>query len=149
MNFPDRRGAAFPQHAEDGQFCGHHGVDFRELNAVINDALDGEKPRGASTITMQTAKNLFLFNSRSLLRKAAEIPLAISLDSVLPKKRIMDIYQTCRNPDEIDTQFTQLRLELDEQISEAMVLTAGMLQSDEGGGAADATPESAKMKTMA
>ncbi|MCB1456081.1 MAG: monofunctional biosynthetic peptidoglycan transglycosylase [Nitratireductor sp.] len=78
--------------SEDGQFCGHHGVDFRELNAVINDALDGEKPRGASTITMQTAKNLFLFNSRSLLRKAAEIPLAIYLDIVLPKKRIMEIY---------------------------------------------------------
>ncbi|MEZ5871286.1 MAG: monofunctional biosynthetic peptidoglycan transglycosylase [Nitratireductor sp.] len=78
--------------SEDGQFCGHHGVDFKELNAVISDALDGEKPRGASTITMQTAKNLFLFNSRSILRKAAEIPIAIYLDVVLPKKRIMEIY---------------------------------------------------------
>lgn len=78
--------------SEDGQFCGHYGVDFRELNAVISDALDGEKPRGASTITMQTAKNLFLFNSRSFLRKAAEIPLAIYLDLVLSKRRIMEIY---------------------------------------------------------
>jgi monofunctional glycosyltransferase len=78
--------------SEDGQFCSHYGIDLRELNAVISDALDGERPRGASTITMQTAKNLFLWNSRSFVRKALEIPLAVWIDLVLPKKRIMEIY---------------------------------------------------------
>ncbi len=78
--------------SEDGQFCAHRGVDWAELNAVINDALEGERPRGASTITMQTAKNLFLGNFRLLLRKVVEIPLAIWLDLALPKKRIMEIY---------------------------------------------------------
>ncbi len=78
--------------SEDGQFCAHRGVDLAELNGVIDDALEGEKVRGASTITMQTAKNLFLWNDRSFLRKAAEIPLAVYLDGVLSKRRIMEIY---------------------------------------------------------
>jgi monofunctional biosynthetic peptidoglycan transglycosylase len=78
--------------SEDGQFCRHRGVDWVELNAVISDALDGEKPRGASTIPMQTAKNLFLWSGRSYFRKGIEIPLAIYLDAVLSKKRIMEIY---------------------------------------------------------
>jgi len=78
--------------SEDGQFCAHRGVDWAELNAVITDALDGEKPRGASTIPMQTAKNLFLWNDRSFVRKGLELPLAFWLDVALPKKRIMEIY---------------------------------------------------------
>jgi monofunctional biosynthetic peptidoglycan transglycosylase len=78
--------------SEDGQFCAHHGVDLKELNNVIDEALEGEKTRGASTITMQTAKNLFLWNGRSFLRKAAEFPLAVYVDLALPKKRIMEIY---------------------------------------------------------
>ncbi len=78
--------------SEDGQFCSHHGVDWNELNAVIDDALDGEATRGASTIPMQTAKNLFLWNGRSFVRKAMEIPLAVYLDGVLSKRRIMEIY---------------------------------------------------------
>ncbi len=78
--------------SEDGQFCSHRGVDWRELNAVIDNALDGEKVRGASTLTMQTAKNLFLWNGRSYVRKAAEIPIAVYLELALPKKRILEIY---------------------------------------------------------
>lgn len=78
--------------SEDGQFCRHYGVDLGELRAVINDALAGEATRGASTITMQTAKNLFLWNGRSFIRKAMEIPLAIWIDLVIPKARIMEIY---------------------------------------------------------
>ena len=78
--------------SEDGQFCSHRGVDWAELNAVIDDALDGSATRGASTIPMQTAKNLFLWNGRSFLRKAMEIPLAFYLDGVLSKRRIMEIY---------------------------------------------------------
>ena len=78
--------------SEDGQFCSHHGVDLRELNGVIQDALAGEETRGASTIPMQTVKNLYLWNSRSFLRKALEAPLAIYFDGVLSKKRILEIY---------------------------------------------------------
>jgi monofunctional biosynthetic peptidoglycan transglycosylase len=78
--------------SEDGKFCSHGGVDWGALNHVIDNALDGEKTRGASTITMQTAKNLFLWNARSFIRKAMEVPLAIWIDMVLSKKRIMEIY---------------------------------------------------------
>jgi monofunctional glycosyltransferase len=78
--------------SEDGKFCAHDGVDWGALNQVIDNALDGEKTRGASTITMQTAKNLFLWNARSFIRKAMEVPLAIWIDMVLSKKRIMEIY---------------------------------------------------------
>jgi monofunctional biosynthetic peptidoglycan transglycosylase len=78
--------------SEDGQFCNHHGIDWREMQAVIGDALDGEATRGASTITMQTAKNLFLWSGRSFIRKVVELPVAVWIDIVMPKKRIMEIY---------------------------------------------------------
>ncbi|TCD15973.1 biosynthetic peptidoglycan transglycosylase [Oricola cellulosilytica] len=78
--------------SEDGQFCSHQGVDWGALNEVINEALEGERARGASTITMQTVKNLFLWNSRSFIRKGLEIPLAIWFDLVVPKKRVLEIY---------------------------------------------------------
>jgi monofunctional biosynthetic peptidoglycan transglycosylase len=78
--------------SEDGQFCFHRGIDWRELNAVIDSALAGETTRGASTIPMQTVKNLFLWHGRSLIRKGVEAPLAIYFDAVTPKKRIMEIY---------------------------------------------------------
>lgn len=78
--------------SEDGKFCSHSGVDWDAVNIVITDALDGERPRGASTITMQTAKNLFLWGGRSYLRKVLEVPLALWIDLILPKKRIMEIY---------------------------------------------------------
>jgi monofunctional biosynthetic peptidoglycan transglycosylase len=54
--------------------------------------MEGEKTRGASTIVMQTGKNLFLWPGRSYLRKALELPLALYIDLVLSKKRIMEIY---------------------------------------------------------
>lgn len=78
--------------SEDGQFCRHHGIDLAQLRGVVEDALEGESPRGASTITMQVAKNLFLWNGRSFLRKALELPLAAYIDLVLSKRRIMEIY---------------------------------------------------------
>ncbi|QNH37076.1 monofunctional biosynthetic peptidoglycan transglycosylase [Aminobacter sp. MDW-2] len=78
--------------SEDGQFCAHRGVDLGELRGVISDALDGESTRGASTIPMQTVKNLYLWNGRSFLRKALELPLAIYFDALMPKRRIMEIY---------------------------------------------------------
>ena len=76
--------------SEDQKFCGHWGVDWAELNKVLDD-LD-EAPRGASTITMQMVKNLFLWQSRSYVRKAIEIPLAFYANAVLGKRRQMEIY---------------------------------------------------------
>lgn len=78
--------------AEDGRYCTHYGVDFAELREVIEDAEDLSEVRGASGIVQQTAKNLFLWNSRSFVRKALEMPLALWLDLVLSKPRLMEIY---------------------------------------------------------
>lgn len=78
--------------SEDGQFCSHYGIDLGELNAVLGDAMAGEAVRGASTIPMQTVKNLYLWNGRSIIRKAIELPLAVYFDLVVSKKRIMEIY---------------------------------------------------------
>lgn len=79
--------------SEDGQFCSHYGVDLRELGAVIDDAMAGEATRGASTITMQTVKNLYLWHRPlGTLRKVIELPLAVFFDLVVPKRRIMEIY---------------------------------------------------------
>ena len=78
--------------AEDGQFCNHRGIDMRELMEAVGDAQAGEEARGASTITQQTAKNLFLWGGRSFVRKALEIPLALWLEIALGKRRIMEIY---------------------------------------------------------
>ena len=78
--------------SEDGKFCSHDGVDWDALNTVISGALSGDATRGASTITMQTVKNLFLWGDRSYVRKAIEVPLALYFDFVVPKRRIMEIY---------------------------------------------------------
>jgi monofunctional biosynthetic peptidoglycan transglycosylase len=78
--------------AEDAHFCKHHGIDFGALREAINDAHDGEGMRGASTITQQVAKNLFLWQGASFIRKALEFPLALWIDLVLSKQRILEIY---------------------------------------------------------
>ncbi len=78
--------------AEDAKFCSHHGIDWGALREVIDDAEDGEVSRGGSTITQQVAKNLFLWQGRSFVRKALELPLALWIDAVLPKRRILEIY---------------------------------------------------------
>jgi len=78
--------------SEDAKFCSHHGIDWDALRDVIDDAEDGEVARGGSTITQQVAKNLFLWPSRSVVRKALEFPLALWIDLVLPKQRILEIY---------------------------------------------------------
>jgi monofunctional glycosyltransferase len=79
--------------AEDAKFCSHHGIDWGALRDVIDDAEeDGEVTRGGSTITQQVAKNLFLWQSRSVVRKALEFPLALWIDLVLSKQRILEIY---------------------------------------------------------
>lgn len=79
--------------AEDARFCHHSGVDWSALkSAMIEAAEEGEGPKGASTITMQLTRNLFLWQSRSYIRKILEIPLSVMLDAVMSKRRIMEIY---------------------------------------------------------
>ena len=72
--------------SEDGGFCRHGGVDW----AAIEEAIEGD--RGGSTITMQLVKNLFLWPSRSYVRKAIEIGLAYLVEALWPKRRILEIY---------------------------------------------------------
>jgi monofunctional biosynthetic peptidoglycan transglycosylase len=78
--------------SEDARFCVHRGIDFGELRAALEDADDLSDMRGGSTIAQQTAKNLFLWPGRSVVRKALEFPLALWLDLVLGKRRVMEIY---------------------------------------------------------
>ena len=76
--------------SEDGRFCAHRGVDWGELDEVLEDP-DGPS-RGASTIAMQTVRNLFLWTSPSYVRKGLEIPLALYADAIWTKRRTMEIY---------------------------------------------------------
>lgn len=76
--------------SEDARFCLHNGVDFVELEKVLSR--EGGPSRGASTITMQVAKNLYLWPLPTLLRKGAEIPLALWIDFVWPKRRTLEVY---------------------------------------------------------
>ena len=78
--------------SEDARYCVHRGVDLGELRAVLADADDLSDMRGGSTIAQQTAKNLFLWQGRSVVRKVLEFPLALWLDLVLGKRRLMEIY---------------------------------------------------------
>ena len=78
--------------SEDARFCSHSGIDWTELREAIGDADDLSEMRGGSTITQQTVKNLFLWPGRSVIRKALEFPLALWIDLVVPKRRIMEIY---------------------------------------------------------
>ena len=85
--------------SEDAHFCKHHGIDLGALREAMQDAQEGEALRGASTITQQVAKNLFLWQAPGALRrvldpirKLFEFPLAIWIDLVLPKQRILEIY---------------------------------------------------------
>lgn len=78
--------------AEDGSFCHNRGVDLGALREALQQADDIEEARGGSTITQQAAKNLFLWSGRSFVRKALEFPLALWINLVLPKRRVIEIY---------------------------------------------------------
>jgi len=78
--------------AEDGSFCHNPGVDLGAMREALEEADDIGEARGGSTLTQQTAKNLFLWNGRSLVRKALEFPLALWINLVLPKRRVLEIY---------------------------------------------------------
>ena len=77
--------------SEDGRFCRHWGIDFAEVLSAIRRA-SGGTPRGASTITMQVSKNLFLWPSKSYVRKAIEVPVTFAIELVWPKRRILEVY---------------------------------------------------------
>src|SRR4051794_22282894 len=78
--------------AEDARFCRHVGLDWKEMSDAMERADELADIRGASTITQQTAKNLFLWGGRSFVRKALEFPLALWIDLILPKRRVPENY---------------------------------------------------------
>jgi monofunctional biosynthetic peptidoglycan transglycosylase len=78
--------------AEDGTFCHNRGIDLGAMREALEQYDDTGRERGASTITQQAAKNLFFWQGRSVIRKALEIPLAVWLNLVLPKRRVLEIY---------------------------------------------------------
>lgn len=91
----DAVSAALPQAvivSEDARFCQHHGVDWAALRLVFDEGGDGGPGRGASTLTMQVAKNLFLWQGFAYVRKPLEIVLAHWIDLVWSKRRVMEVY---------------------------------------------------------
>src|SRR2546428_10542807 len=72
--------------SEDGRFCSHRGIDWRELRERLEDVDDISAARAVSTITQQTAKNLFLWPGRSFVRKALELPPPLWVDLVLAQR---------------------------------------------------------------
>lgn len=78
--------------AEDARFYQHHGFDWHEIQVAAEDDLEGERTRGASTLTQQLVKNLFFGTGRSFLRKGAEATLVPVAEVVLGKQRILEIY---------------------------------------------------------
>lgn len=78
--------------AEDNRFLEHHGFDFVELEKAIKEKRSGKRVRGASTITQQTAKNVFLWPGKSLFRKALEAYFSILIEIFWGKERIMEVY---------------------------------------------------------
>jgi monofunctional glycosyltransferase len=78
--------------AEDGTFCRNHGIDLGAMREAMEQSEELGESRGASTLTQQTAKNLFLWPGRSFVRKALELPLALWINLVLPKRRVLEIY---------------------------------------------------------
>jgi monofunctional biosynthetic peptidoglycan transglycosylase len=86
--------------AEDNLFCQHNGFDWKSINKAFDQwqaRMDGEAPegkplKGGSTISQQTAKNIFLIPNRSILRKAVEAPLTVLIEHLWPKQRILEVY---------------------------------------------------------
>jgi monofunctional glycosyltransferase len=77
---------------EDERFCEHHGFDWIEMGKAWEDYRAGEKLRGASTLSMQTAKNLLLWPGRSYLRKGVEAYLTVLIETLWSKQRILEVY---------------------------------------------------------
>ena len=78
--------------AEDQRFPNHHGFDFAAIQDALDDQDEGKPLRGASTISQQVAKNLFLWSGRSLIRKGLEVWFTLLLELLWPKERILEVY---------------------------------------------------------
>ena len=78
--------------AEDARFFQHHGFDWEEIRSAAQEDLEGGRQRGASTITQQVVRNLFLSTNRSILRKGVELSIVPLTEAILSKKRILELY---------------------------------------------------------
>ena len=87
-----RHAAAAVIAAEDQKFFEHDGFDFDSIDKALTDARRGRRLRGASTISQQVAKNLFLWPGHSWLRKGLEVWFTICIEALWPKQRILEVY---------------------------------------------------------
>jgi monofunctional biosynthetic peptidoglycan transglycosylase len=78
--------------SEDSRFCSHHGFDWDAIDRALEQDAAGDRLRGGSTISQQTAKNLFLLPDRSWTRKGAEAWFTVLLEAMWPKRRIVETY---------------------------------------------------------
>jgi monofunctional biosynthetic peptidoglycan transglycosylase len=78
--------------AEDARFCSHHGFDMEAIERALDHNADGGRIRGGSTISQQTAKNVFLWPSRDWIRKGLEAGYTVMIETVWSKRRIMEVY---------------------------------------------------------
>ena len=78
--------------SEDGNFLKHHGFDFDAIQKAMKDNEKGKKLKGGSTISQQTAKNVFLWQGRSYLRKGLEAYFTVLIELIWGKERIMEVY---------------------------------------------------------
>jgi monofunctional biosynthetic peptidoglycan transglycosylase len=78
--------------AEDQKFLRHHGFDWESIDKAVKHNIHSKRTRGASTLSQQTAKNVFLWSSRSWLRKGLEAWFTVLIEGMWPKKRILEVY---------------------------------------------------------
>lgn len=78
--------------AEDTKFCDHVGFDFEAIELALEDAAEGKRQRGASTLSQQTAKNVFLWNGGGWFRKGLEVPFTLAIEAGWPKARTLEVY---------------------------------------------------------
>ena len=78
--------------AEDARFCSHHGFDMEAIEKALDHNAEGGRIRGGSTISQQTAKNVFLWPSRDWVRKGLEAGYTVMIETVWSKRRIMEVY---------------------------------------------------------
>ena len=78
--------------SEDNRFCSHHGIDWDAVTTAVGEFESEGRLRGASTITMQTARNLFLWPGGGFFRKGLEAGLALTIDALWSKRRILEVY---------------------------------------------------------
>ena len=78
--------------SEDQNFFNHYGFDFAQIKVALQESADGKRERGASTISQQTAKNVFLWPAHSWFRKGLEVYFTILIETFWSKERIMEVY---------------------------------------------------------